>query len=53
MVLVQLFFGLYGRDGGEIDVEGGDWLIVFFGNVSVEVWERVYWSICGHDDVRP
>lgn len=51
MILFQLFLGLQGRDRGQIDVEGGDWFVVFFGNVGVEIWEGVDWSIGGHNDI--
>lgn len=51
MILFELFLGLQGGDRGQIDVEGGDWFVVFFGDVGVEIWEGVDWSIGGHDDI--
>lgn len=53
MVLIEFFLGFEGGDGGELDVEGGDGLVVLLGDVSVEVGEGMDGAVGGDDHIWP
>lgn len=53
MVLLKFLFGFDGGDGHHVEVESGDGVVVFLGDVGGEVRKGVDGSACRHYDVWP
>jgi hypothetical protein len=51
VVFLEFLLGLKRSYGDDVDVQGGDGLVVLFGNVGIEVGEGMDWAVGGHEHI--